>query len=91
MRALVRAWVQETQGQGIRVNMLSPGATETPSRPLHQRRSVGRSEEGVCRGDPARCIGRVAELANAAYFLASDEGSYVNGIDLQVDGGLAQV
>ena len=93
VRALVRTWVQELKGKGIRVNALSPGATETPI--IRGQFSSDEASEAAKKMfaelTPLGRIGRAEELANAAYFLASDEGSYVNGIDLQVDGGLAQV
>jgi NAD(P)-dependent dehydrogenase (short-subunit alcohol dehydrogenase family) len=93
VRALVRTWVQELSSKKIRVNSLSPGATDTPI-----IRGQFDSDEAaeVAKGQfasftPMGRIGRPEELAAAAYFLASDESSFVTGIDLQVDGGLAQV
>ena len=93
VRALVRTWVQELKGKGIRVNTLSPGATETPiiRGQFTSDEASDAAKKTFAEATPLGRIGRAEELANAAYFLASDEGSYVNGIDLQVDGGLAQV
>lgn len=93
VRALVRTWVQELKSKGIRVNTLSPGATETPIiRGQFDSDAASEAAKKVfAEATPLGRIGRAEELANAAYFLASDESSYVNGIDLHVDGGLAQV
>ncbi|MEJ1977953.1 MAG: glucose 1-dehydrogenase [Acetobacteraceae bacterium] len=93
VRALVRTWTQELKGKGIRVNTLSPGATETPII-RGQFDTDGAAEEAkkvFASMTPLGRIGRPEELAAAAFFLASDESSYITGIDLPVDGGLAQV
>lgn len=93
VRALVRVWAQELTGRGIRVNTLSPGATDTPI--IRGQFDSDEAAEGAKKMfasmTPLGRLGRPEELAAAAYFLASDESSYVTGIDLPVDGGLAQV
>jgi NAD(P)-dependent dehydrogenase (short-subunit alcohol dehydrogenase family) len=90
VRALVRTWTQERKDRGIRVNTLSPGATETPII-RGQFDSDDASEAAKKVFASMTPLGRLEELAAAAYFLASDESSFVTGIDLPVDGGLAQV
>lgn len=93
VRAFARTWTAELSGRGIRVNVLSPGATETPM----MKNLAGTPEEaeamkaGFLQMIPMARIGRPEEQANAVLFLASDEASYITGIDLQVDGGFAQV
>jgi NAD(P)-dependent dehydrogenase (short-subunit alcohol dehydrogenase family) len=93
VRALVRVWTQELKDRGIRVNTLSPGATETPIiRGQFDSDEASDAAKGVFASmTPMGRLGLPEELAAAAYFLASDESSYVTGIDLPVDGGLAQV
>jgi NAD(P)-dependent dehydrogenase (short-subunit alcohol dehydrogenase family) len=93
VRALVRTWVQELKGRRIRVNTLSPGATETPiiRGQVTSDEASDAAKKAFAEVTPLGRIGQAEELANAAYFLASDDSSYVTGIDLQVDGGLAQV
>jgi NAD(P)-dependent dehydrogenase (short-subunit alcohol dehydrogenase family) len=93
VRALVRTWVQELKGRRIRVNTLSPGATETPiiRGQFTSDEASDAAKKAFAEVTPLGRIGQAEELANAAYFLASDDSSYVTGIDLQVDGGLAQV
>ena len=93
VRALVRTWAQELKDKGIRVNTLSPGATDTPI--IRSQFDSDEAAEGAKKAfasmTPMGRIGRASELAAAAFFLASDESSFCTGIDLQVDGGLAQV
>jgi NAD(P)-dependent dehydrogenase (short-subunit alcohol dehydrogenase family) len=93
VRALVRVWAQELKGKGIRVNTLSPGATETPIiRGQFDSDEASDAAKSVFASmTPLGRLGLPEELAAGAYFLASDESSYVTGIDLPVDGGLAQV
>ncbi|WP_158914876.1 SDR family NAD(P)-dependent oxidoreductase [Caulobacter sp. S45] len=93
VRSLVRTWAQELKDRGIRVNTLSPGATETPIiRGQFDNDEASEAAKKVFASmTPLGRIGRPEELAAAAFFLASDESSYVTGIDLPVDGGLAQV
>ena len=93
VRALVRVWAQELKDKGIRVNALSPGATETPIiRGQFASDEASDAAKGVFAAmTPLGRLGLPEELAAGAYFLASDESSYVTGIDLPVDGGLAQV
>lgn len=93
VRALVRTWVQELKGKNIRVNTVSPGATETPiiRGQFDSDEASEAAKKAFAEATPLGRIGQADELANAVYFLASDEGSYVQGIDLHVDGGLAQV
>jgi NAD(P)-dependent dehydrogenase (short-subunit alcohol dehydrogenase family) len=92
IRALVRHWAQHLRGTGIRVNVLSPGSTDTPG----VRGLVPEEQEDAMLGKLAQAapLGRVAdptEIAGAALFLASDASSYVHGAELFVDGGAAQV
>jgi NAD(P)-dependent dehydrogenase (short-subunit alcohol dehydrogenase family) len=93
VRALVRVWAQELKDKGIRVNTLSPGATETPIiRGQFESDEASDAAKSVFASmAPLGRLGLPEELAAGAYFLASDESSYVTGIDLPVDGGLAQV
>jgi NAD(P)-dependent dehydrogenase (short-subunit alcohol dehydrogenase family) len=93
VRALVRVWAQELKEKGIRVNTLSPGATDTPiiRGQFDSDEASDAAKTMFASMTPLGRIGLPEELAAAAYFLASDESSYVTGIDLPVDGGLAQV
>ena len=87
VRNFVRAWTVELKDRRIRSNVLSPGPTETPI--------IGRqAEDAIARivsTIPMGRMGEADEIAKAALFLASDDSSFVTGIELFVDGGRAQV
>lgn len=91
LRALVRNWILDLKGTEIRVNVVSPGAILTPA----YDELFGDALEGVMENSrdtiPAGKVGTPDEVANAVSFLASDESSYLTGVELFVDGGLAQV
>jgi NAD(P)-dependent dehydrogenase (short-subunit alcohol dehydrogenase family) len=93
VRTFARGWTTELKGRGIRVNSMSPGPIETPA-----LEKVGLSAEQVeqvaaqfASQVPLGRRGRPEEVAAAVLFLASDESSYITGVDLAVDGGMAQV
>ena len=88
VRALARGMVADTRDRGIRVNVLTPGHTATPGLDGLIPRSV---QTQLIQKIP---VGRLAEpedLARAAVFLASDDSAYITGIELDVDGGVAQI
>ncbi|WP_321964504.1 SDR family NAD(P)-dependent oxidoreductase [Paraburkholderia sp. J7] len=90
LRSYARTWAAEFKDRGIRVNMLSPGVTDTP---ILDAQSATR-EELVSMYKSMVPIGRLAraeEMASAALFLASDQSSYMTGADLMNDGGIGQV
>lgn len=93
VRSLARTWAVELKDRGIRVNAVSPGATDTPiiDGQFADRRQADSARAAFAERTPLGRIGRPAELASAVVFLASDDSSFITGIDLQVDGGLAQV
>jgi len=92
-RGFIRAMVPDLSARGIRINALSPGSTETPifegQFPSHEVANMARDAANALT--PLKRMGTPDELANAAFFLASDESSYITGVDLHVDGGMAQV
>jgi NAD(P)-dependent dehydrogenase (short-subunit alcohol dehydrogenase family) len=93
VRSFARCWTTELRHRQIRVNAISPGYTETPifnKAGLTQER-VDELKVGFAAAVPLGRMGRPDEVANAAVFLASDDSSYVAGIELFVDGGVAQV
>src|SRR5438128_11194508 len=91
--SFARTWTSDLKDRHIRVNAVSPGATDTPG--LNEL--LGSSEAGQQRAKmiaatvPLGRFGRPDEIAKAVVFLASDDSSYVTGIELFVDGGVAQV
>ena len=93
IRSFARTWTLDLQGRNIRVNAISPGPTRTPG-----VTGFARTEEEWQQLSAAVAatvpLGRMAdpdEIAKAVVFLASDESSYVIGIELFVDGGQAQI
>ncbi|MBA2117061.1 SDR family NAD(P)-dependent oxidoreductase [Bremerella alba] len=90
IRNMVRSWVAELKGSGVRLNIVSPGPTNTDS----LRESFGdKAEEGLAfliAKSPLGRIGEPEEIASAVAFLASDEASYINGVELFADGGASQ-
>ena len=88
--AFARNWALELRERKIRVNILSPGPTDTAILAKLGIADADRPsfEEELARAIPAGRLGMPEELAKAAFFLASDAGSFVNGIELHVDGGM---
>jgi NAD(P)-dependent dehydrogenase (short-subunit alcohol dehydrogenase family) len=93
VRSFARTWTVELKERRIRVNTLSPGPIDTPI-----FKTLSPNEEEVARLKslivslvPMGRFGTPEEVANAALFLASDDSSFVTGVELFVDGGVAQV
>jgi NAD(P)-dependent dehydrogenase (short-subunit alcohol dehydrogenase family) len=93
VHTFARNWILDLKASGIRVNVLAPGSTSTPG--WHGLApSPEANREIIASVEAATPLGRLGipeEIAAAALFLASDESSFVNGIELFVDGGMAQI
>ena len=93
LRSFIRTWTAELKDRKIRVNMLSPGPTDTPIIqglfPTKEAAEQGRLQ--FAAQIPMGRIGQPEEIAAAALFLASDESNFIAGVDLAVDGGLTAV
>ena len=94
VRNFARGWTMELLSRKIRVNCMSPGAIETPALEtttgLTPEQAKQAAEQFTTMIPMAR-RGKPKEIAAAVTFLASEESSYITGIDLAVDGGMAQV
>jgi len=95
LRNMVRAWIQEVKGTGIRINVLSPGAVDTPSlrSALADASGADQVDALVTKMGEGNPLGRLAqprELGTAAVFLSSDASSFITGVELFADGGMAQ-
>src|SRR6185369_2834596 len=93
VRSFARNWILDLKGRDIRVNAVSPGVVPTPGYEL-----LGLSAEQIegfvyVQKDtiPMGRVGTVDEIARAVVFLASEESTFVDGIELFVDGGMAQI
>jgi NAD(P)-dependent dehydrogenase (short-subunit alcohol dehydrogenase family) len=93
VRSFARNWILDLKERKIRVNAISPGVVPTPGYNL-----MGLSDEQVqefvdsqASTIPLGRVGTPDEIAKAVVFLASDDSSFVNGIELFVDGGMAQI
>jgi NAD(P)-dependent dehydrogenase (short-subunit alcohol dehydrogenase family) len=93
VRSFARTWTTDLKDRRIRVNAVSPGPIDTPGlRELLASSEVGKQrKEMISVGVPLGRLGTPHEIANAVVFLASDDASYITGIELFVDGGFAQV
>jgi NAD(P)-dependent dehydrogenase (short-subunit alcohol dehydrogenase family) len=96
LRSMTRTWILEVKGTGVRINVLSPGAVDTPSLRSALADAVGESEvpstvERMGAGAPIGRLLRTEEIARAIAFLGSDASSAITGVELFADGGAAQV
>jgi NAD(P)-dependent dehydrogenase (short-subunit alcohol dehydrogenase family) len=87
VRSFVRSWTSDLKDRHIRSNVVSPGPIDTPLT-NRQRPDV---IAGIVSTVPMGRMGKPNEIAKAALFLASDDSSFVTGVELFVDGGRAQV
>jgi NAD(P)-dependent dehydrogenase (short-subunit alcohol dehydrogenase family) len=93
VRSFARTWTTDLKNRRIRVNAVSPGSTDTPG----LSELLGTSEAGqqrlkmISSSIPLGRLGTPDEIAKAVVFLASEDSSYITGIELFVDGGFAQV
>ncbi|MGO4303662.1 SDR family NAD(P)-dependent oxidoreductase [Cupriavidus sp. RAF12] len=94
VRSFARNWILDLKDRQIRVNTISPGATRTPGLldlagdDAAQRQGLA---DYLAAQIPMGRLGEPGEIASAALFLASDDASFVNGIELFVDGGQQQI
>lgn len=91
LAAFARQWALELKARRIRVNLLSPGPVETPILAKLGVPEPSRPDFVKAMGAmiPAGRLGNADEIARAALFLASEAGSFVNGVELRADGGMA--
>lgn len=92
LRSLVRTWTNELRDRHIRVNAISPGVIETEA----YEKDMGTEGAAayiarIVEEIPAGRVGQPADIGAAVAFLASDEASFVSGIELTVDGGQTQI
>lgn len=93
VRSFARTWTADLKGRKIRVNALSPGPIATPGVDglAGSEEEAAKIKEELAGQVPLGRIGDPDEIAKAAVFLASDDSSFVAGVELFVDGGMAQV
>ncbi|BBD02779.1 MULTISPECIES: SDR family NAD(P)-dependent oxidoreductase [Sphingobium] len=93
VRNFARNWILDLKDRHIRVNAISPGVTDTEG--LNHLFGGGEQAQGakdyLAGLIPAGRVGQPEEIAKAVLFLASDEASFVNGVELFVDGGQVQI
>jgi NAD(P)-dependent dehydrogenase (short-subunit alcohol dehydrogenase family) len=87
LRSFARSWAVELAERRIRVNVLSPGPIATNA----LANTPAEAKESFRSAIPRKEFGRPGEIATTALFLASDDSSFVNGSEICVDGGLAQI
>lgn len=87
LRSFARTWLVELKERRIRVNVLSPGTIDTPGLDPLGSAAKDSFKALIPRGE----LGRPEEIATVALFLASSDSSFVNGVELFVDGGTAQI
>jgi NAD(P)-dependent dehydrogenase (short-subunit alcohol dehydrogenase family) len=93
VRSFARTWTNDLKAKKVRVNSLSPGPIDTPifgKMGLNEEQANG-FRQALPSMVPLGRMGSTHEIATTALFLASDDSSYISGIDLTVDGGMAQV
>jgi NAD(P)-dependent dehydrogenase (short-subunit alcohol dehydrogenase family) len=88
VRNLARTWAEDLKGTGIRVNVLSPGATATE---LAKEALGEEGQKAYAAMTPLQRMADPAEIGAAAAFLASSDSSFMTGSEVAVDGGLAQL
>ena len=93
VRSFARTWTTDLKDRHIRVNAVSPGATDTPGlNDLVSASEVGQQRlKMLSTTVPLGRLGQPDDIAKAVVFLASEDSSYITGTELFVDGGLAQV
>jgi NAD(P)-dependent dehydrogenase (short-subunit alcohol dehydrogenase family) len=92
VRSFARTWTNELRERHIRVNAISPGNIYTPIFESWQKgEALTKMKEELAKNVPLGRLGDPDEIAKAVAFLASDEASYISGIELFVDGGVAQI
>ncbi|TCL69640.1 glucose 1-dehydrogenase [Rhizobium sp. BK251] len=93
IRNFARHWILDLKDRGIRVNAISPGPTLTPGlKGLTSNEAEWTQFEGYVSSQvPLGRLGDPNEIGRAAVFLASEDASFVNGVELFVDGGTAQI
>ena len=88
IRSFARTWIVDLKGRDIRINVLSPGYTDTPGLSDFV---TDREKAEMVASVPLGRLGAPDDLGKAAVFLASDDSAYVTGIELFVDGGVVQI
>jgi NAD(P)-dependent dehydrogenase (short-subunit alcohol dehydrogenase family) len=94
LRAIARNMAKELVGEGIRVNIVSPGPTETPiiNRNVDMPpEAVEGLRQAMINAVPMHRMGEAVEIANVICFLASDEASFITGNDFYADGGCVEI
>lgn len=87
IRSFARCWSVDLKKRRIRVNVVSPGSVTTGVVEGMPQRAIGYFTSLIPRGE----FGRPEEIASAVLFLASDEASFITGVELAVDGGVTQI
>jgi NAD(P)-dependent dehydrogenase (short-subunit alcohol dehydrogenase family) len=93
VRSFARTWTVDLRHRKIRVNAISPGPIDTPAVEglVQNKEQVEELKKNLIIAVPMSRMGSPDEVAKVVSFLASDESSYITGIDLSVDGGMAQI
>ena len=92
VRSFARTWTVDLKHRKIRVNAISPGPIDTPAVDgLTQSEEEVKQLKSLINTVPMGRMGSPDEVAKVVSFLASDESSFVTGIELFVDGGMAQI
>jgi NAD(P)-dependent dehydrogenase (short-subunit alcohol dehydrogenase family) len=93
IRSFARSWTVDLKSRKIRVNAISPGPIDTPGleQALQTKQDAESLRKSYLNNIPLGRFGNPDEVARAVSFLASDQSNYITGIELCVDGGMAQV